>query len=104
MTGFDQEKIDSVFEFLQNEFPDCSITVTPQLDFWGFNFTLLCDNNLYHLTINESFLADHDTEQITKRFRIYNLPLLFSGKTNHRFIVRANGEIKDDGNIYESSK
>ena len=56
MPDFDQEKIDTVFKFLQNAFPECSITTTPQVDLWGFNFTLLCDNNLYHLTISESFL------------------------------------------------
>ena len=99
MAEIDQDKINIVMNYLEEEFPECSITNTESFDYKGQSFTIVCDGDLYLLTINKSFFEENSTDKISSWLINSDPKKKLLKNPNRRQVVRMNGEIEDYGEV-----
>jgi hypothetical protein len=104
MAEIDQDKINSVMNYLKKEFPECTISNTKSFEYKGQSFTITCGDDLYLLTINKSFFEENSTDKIFAWLPNSDLKKELLKNPGRRQVVRMNGEVKDYGEVEPPSR
>ncbi len=96
--GIEKDKIQAVYKYLQNEFPECKIKDRNDTDIAGDyvaqTFRIIYGKFIHEITIDEAFFEDHRTEEISAWLEDKEPARHVSKKANSHVIVNMDGTIE----------
>ena len=91
MPTIEEEKINIIHKYLEQEFPECTIRVGYDFKRMAPKFTVFSKAENYCAIINKSFIDGHAKEELNDWLDNFELPQKLSGFANRSIIVNPEG-------------
>ena len=91
MPIIEQEKINIIHKYLEEEFPECTIRVGYDFERMDPKFMVFSKAENYCAIINKSFINDHGKEEINAWLHNFELPQKLSDYANRSIIINHSG-------------